>query len=1625
MSSNSWRKYGGKSISVNETINVGTVVASQFLTRTTSSTTNTFDNINVLGEAIIHYNTYVNQDLFVKGNEFISHNLYLKNKLQFGIDISNDIQPYAFVAGNRQNIGVNTTTPSSIFHITGNATNVLTVDTSSAVIRNIVGQNVNKKGVVVWAQDVFSEIDFYSDYTTDNAYLPNAYLRYQQGGYLSASTLTGIDLSAGYISSHFGQGVMRLDQNVAVINTPGSLLMNSQNVFINSSNVFLFAYTPTGITPSSAILMNASGILFNTNQNFYINSLGGLISSVYNTDTSSATVTISANITDISSTMVISTNGKYNTIYGETLTVYDNSNSIFLFNVYDTSYVQTGNAITMVAIDNSSNTQAKLVTPGGSGLSLIGGAFPNDITRAMGAAQLTDASDNVMPSFMIVSGKDPKKYYSTFGINTYSPKTENYILDVNGPTRIGNGEINTTINVNFEIKYMKFSKINPLSGVAVGTPITNFTTSSAYKYFQYVLYTNNGGISWNTSTLPYTFSANSSNTINALYVYDQSFSIIGTTLSNLLYTYNGGANWYSLTYFNSTVWNRTTNSIIIVSAGNSYQIFSTVTYTSSTSAIPSQDKNGKTYVASYIIPKSTFSNNFGASIPLVPSINNVLLSGTTPPSEVPLLFVSTDGDGGSNTAYFAGFGGLYESNVADTGIARQILIGNKYYGVNVYNDGSNRYVIAVGNNIISWSTNGGTLSSDGTALVSTWSSITLSLTSVGNATLRSVYIYDLSNAVAVGDNGAFVYSTNWISGSWNTVPPTLLNSSGIASRLTMSNLRSINMYDFNSFMIANANQAYNPATSQLGESQIMYCYFPNLFNRVNNKVLDVSGNMFISGDININDGGQLFSNNPTFNVLRNTAVKQIYVGNNATSTEITGNLFVRNDLSLNSRLFVYGDASYNSNLGILGNITLFRGSTLFANNLDISLSFMSSSALTLGNNATNINIGPNKSGGKTIVIGSGGPGLLGVSAASSNTIYIGAKGDNIILDGSTQIVNIVQTQFSFPLLQLNTSRSEYNYSSRSSLASLSTNNPVAGGFTIKDFSNNFAGYMLVTGDASGYYLKAPGSVNIVDFNIGSLTLPSTPPLQLNIKNNIQNGILVLTKDANLTSGANYGITVKPIDISNVMLRDSTSTNTYQQILTHVGVVGDISLNGRLLVQGDVSLNNRLYLYSDASFCNRLFVNNDVSFGGSLFVANSLCVDTSGNQSLYNLDVSGTSNFRGTTMPLNMVDNSVLITNTPAIDLSNNFCTIWMQNVIAPIKTWTNIAMSANGLFQTAVLNSTQSNNTGGGIYVSNNYGVNWVLNQNTSTINNNAWNAVAMSADGSIQVAVYAAYIYISTSYGSIWPTTPSYTASITPTAVLNSVAVSGNGQFISAVSCDVNGVVFVSSNGGATFTTITLGTSISFTNPNPFYNDGSIAVSATGQYQVCCFNTTTSTLANSVWVSNNYGQYWTSVNLFYNGTYYDDALSSVCISSSGKYICIARQSGTANIQNLFVSNNYGATFSVTGPGGVNSNKFNSVCISANGQYIVATSPNSSTPLVCYSVNYGSTWTIAYTPINSSTYQCISMSANGQYLTAGTTGYIYNSVTPYVNMSISNKLIVYGDASFNSRVFIGGPVFQF
>ena len=54
--------------------------------------------------------------------------------------------------------------------------------------------------------------------------------------------------------------------------------------------------------------------------------------------------------------------------------------------------------------------------------------------------------------------------------------------------------------------------------------------------------------------------------------------------------------------------------------------------------------------------------------------------------------------------------------------------------------------------------------------------------------------------------------------------------------------------------------------------------------------------------------------------------------------------------------------------------------------------------------------------------------------------------------------------------------------------------------------------------------------------------------------------------------------------------------------------GDISLNGRLLVDSDASLNSKLFVANDVSMNERLMVGNDVSFNSKLFVANDVSMN---------------------------------------------------------------------------------------------------------------------------------------------------------------------------------------------------------------------------------------------------------------------------------------------------------------------------------------------------------------------------------------------------------------------------------
>ena len=125
-----------------------------------------------------------------------------------------------------------------------------------------------------------------------------------------------------------------------------------------------------------------------------------------------------------------------------------------------------------------------------------------------------------------------------------------------------------------------------------------------------------------------------------------------------------------------------------------------------------------------------------------------------------------------------------------------------------------------------------------------------------------------------------------------------------------------------------------------------------------------------------------------------------------------------------------------------------------------------------------------------------------------------------------------------------------------------------------------------------------------------------------------------------------------------------------------------------------------------------------------------------------VNIGGGLNVSGIVQPLSLADNSVLFSNAVPLDFSNNFAITWTQT--ATSQSWTAVAMSTTGQFQTAVVN-------GGYIWTSTNYGVTW--NQ-TGTATD--WYYLAVSASGQYQVAANGNYIYSSSNYGVSW--TPVYT---------------------------------------------------------------------------------------------------------------------------------------------------------------------------------------------------------------------------------------------------------------------------
>ena len=836
MSNNSWRQYGGiRKHELLQNISIGTLVADKVLLREKVSEIVTFTENLILAGVNITIDApgkIIATDVDLSGTIFAKNNITLGDTLYFGA--TNTSTNFFHKLG--QYLGLNTLTPTTTFDIvpiSSSTENVLTVRSKTTTIRNIIAENSNTKGIVVTANDADSYIDLFNARTTASSNTPDVRLKSDNTG-----TFT-IDASINTFSSRTSTMIKSL--------TTMDLSGNGNIKISSNGNIRLVSKTGIDVSTNTAFKINADTLF-----------------------------SITSPTTTIYSALQLTNRDTSANIFDETAIIYDTSSGTYFNNIYGISNAYTGTAMTMVSNDNNSNTFMKIVSPNKLGLALGGGAYTYDNTRAMATMGVVDTSGGYYPTQTIVKGNSKLKYYSTLGINKYVPTTENYILDINGATRITNGEINTVMDASFEIKNVVFSKTVPTFGIAVGT-----ASAITTPYYQYIYYTSNGGSTWTQSRIDSdsTNIESASNTLN-IYVYDNTYSIIVARSSFLYFTKNGGVNWYKLTLLPTIPTYHILNVFIENTSSSTKRIFFGYNIISSTTTTTSSI--GYCDLSFSSLPNSAFTiTNFSSISPSNTTINFV--------------------DGYSTYVYYVGTG-IQKYTISNSTLSYSTNTSYTYNCINVYNDTT---AIAVGNNIISYT-------SDGT----NWTNLT-----TYSYTFKSVYIYNSYYAVAVATNGVFLYTKDGYA-TWNIVPDTLLNSGGNSTNINGStnSLFSVAMTDINTIIISKIIRTYSTSSpSQLGSSKIMCAYLPNLFNLSNNSVLDVSGTMVISGDLNIKHGGNLYVNY---------------------DTSLNGNLYLIGDGSFNSRLVVGGDLTVNKRLivkndfSLAGNIVL-DGVTTTGNDLNI------------------------------------------------------------------------------------------------------------------------------------------------------------------------------------------------------------------------------------------------------------------------------------------------------------------------------------------------------------------------------------------------------------------------------------------------------------------------------------------------------------------------------------------------------------------------------------------------------------------------------------------------------------------------------------------------------------------
>lgn len=763
---NSWKKYGGiyKSDKYNS-IGVGTMVADQVLIRQRVITSSQVAGSLIVGEnASIGNDLTVTKDTTVNGELFAKTNAYIGEKLYFNKNTDAITNYVAYISGNSKTGNIGIGTTTPTSFLDINVSNSII---NSGIDGSTIGNNIT-------------------------------------------NVLT-VRNSNNYIRNIIAQNV---HNSGVVVDTSGNIAsfgFYNKNINVNTSSP---VHSITADVSNSSLKISGADNTINSTNNTYIDS--GL----------NLTITTD-NITNINSIVTISKKSGSEQSLNGTITIYDNSATIFLSDYYEEDTVKSGNAVTVVSSDISSNAFINIVTPNKNGFSVGGGAYPGDITRSMGTIGILNTDSSYIPTQVIISNTDPIKYRTSVGFNTYAPESNKYVVDINGPTRIGNGELHVRKHSNFQQNSTHFSKQNPLFGTIVGTPYNLSQAGDQTYYASNILYTNDGGITWTDYTLLDIFVETLTyDVLSGRAVDNNSIFVISNTAK--------------IGYINTDTKQITTVVYNPVTRFNALYVEHNGAYKILIGGEVIVDEIAKPSYFYYKLNEISFT--VGLNVP--PNILDASCSNIT------------HCDGSNHIVYFIGNG------IEKIDFSLDIPISLRYdYPSNTYNNifaYDENYVVVCGLSNIIYTYDGG----------ETWNNADTqsfninynyngfnSNESYASFTIKSISLYDNIFGIALGtityttgEYNLIIYTSDG-SKTWNRINPKIFYSSGVGHILEKPTINSIYMLTKEDVVIVD-NQINGRETPFIaGTSSMMRGFYPNIFNTFTNQVVEVNGGMNVDGKI--------------------------------------------------------------------------------------------------------------------------------------------------------------------------------------------------------------------------------------------------------------------------------------------------------------------------------------------------------------------------------------------------------------------------------------------------------------------------------------------------------------------------------------------------------------------------------------------------------------------------------------------------------------------------------------------------------------------------------------------------------------------------------------------------------